>query len=224
MILSVAFWRGWTLASESRAFEAPLPHATRRLLVIGDSTAVGTGAERPENSTAGRLGRRLPGVEIINLAENGARTGDLIAQLRAAPGKPFDVILIQSGGNDILWFTGLRRLRSATIQLLEAARQRAGLVVMMSTGDVGTAPAFPIPIDSLYSWRTRQVRNLFLELTAGHGVEYVDLYNPDPDNPFRADPQRYYATDGLHPSDAGYRLWFEQLIAASSILEGLGSE
>jgi lysophospholipase L1-like esterase len=220
-LLGVALWRGWALAAESRAFEARLPNAKRTLLVIGDSTAVGTGAERPENSVAGRLSRLVPDVEIINRAEDGARTGELIQQLGAAPGAAYDVILIQTGGNDILWFTGLRRLRAATTRLLQEAKTRAGRVVLMSTGDVGTAPAFPVPIDWLYSWRTRRVRELFIGVTARLQVEYVDLYDPGAENPFNANPEPYYATDGLHPSDAGYRLWFEQLTADSSILESL---
>jgi lysophospholipase L1-like esterase len=220
-LLGVALWRGWALAAESQAFEARPPDPRRTLLVVGDSTAVGTGAERPENSVAGRLSRLVPDVEIINRAEDGARTGELIQQLGAAPGAVYDVILIQSGGNDILWFTGLRRLRAATTALLKEAQARAGGVVMMSTGDVGAAPAFPAPIDWLYSWRTRRVRELFVELTTRFEVEYVDLYDPGAGNPFNANPEKYYATDGLHPSDEGYRLWFEQLVADSLILESL---
>ena len=220
-LLGVALWRGWALAAESRAFEARLPNAKRTLLVIGDSTAVGTGAELPENSVAGRLSRLVPDVEIINRAEDGARTGELIQQLGAAPGAAYDVILIQSGGNDILRFTGLRRLRAATTRLLRLAQARAGRVVMMSTGDVGAAPAFPTPFDWLYSWRTLRVRELLVELTTHLRIEYVDLYHPGAENPFNANPEKYYATDGLHPSDEGYRLWFEQLTADSSILESL---
>lgn len=220
-ILGVALWRGSALAAESRAFEARNPDAKRRLLVIGDSTAVGTGAQRQENSVAGRLGRLVPDVAIVNLAEDGARTVELARQLRAAPDRAFDVILIQSGGNDILRFTDLRRLRIAATRLLADAQEKAPLVVMMSTGDVGQAPAFPPPVDAIYSWQTRRVRALLIELTSRQGVEYVDLYNPRPDNPFRANPERYYARDGLHPSDEGYRLWFQQLATDSSILEAL---
>lgn len=222
-LLGVALWRGWALAAESRAFEARPPNPKRTLLVIGDSTAVGTGAGLRENSVAGRLSRLVPDVEITNRAQDGARTGELIEQLGAAPRAAYDVILIQSGGNDILWFTGLRRLRTATTRLLKLAQTRAGRVVMMSTGDVGAAPAFPSPIDGLYSWQTRRVRELFVELTSRLEVEYVDLYHPGAENPFDANPDKYYATDGLHPSDEGYRLWFEQLTADSSILESLST-
>lgn len=220
-MLGVALWRGWALAAESRAFEVRPSNPKRTLLVIGDSTAVGTGAELPDNSVAGRLSRLVPDVEIINRAEDGARTGEVVLQLGAAPGTAYDVILIQSGGNDILWLTGLRRLRAAMTALLNEAKARAGHVVMMSTGDVGAAPAFPTPVDWLYSWQTRRVRELLVELTTHLDVEYIDLYDPGAENPFNANPEKYYAADGLHPSDEGYRLWFEQLVADSSILASL---
>ena len=131
------------------------------------------------------------------------------------------MILIQSGGNDILRFTDLDRLRNATPDLLRAAKVKAAHVVMMSTGDVGAVPAFLIPVNWIYRWRTRQVRTQFLELTAHEGVDYANLYNPGANNPFYRDPDRFYARDGLHPSAEGYRLWFDQLTSESSIEQHL---
>jgi lysophospholipase L1-like esterase len=224
VILGVALWRGRQLALESRAFEARVPEAARRLLVIGDSTGVGTGASDPRYSVAGRISSRLPHLEIVNLSADGARMAAVQQQLQAAPQAVYDVVLIQAGGNDILRFTDLTRLRETTDRLLETASARAGLVVMMSTGDVGTAPAFPFPVDMLYSWQTRRVRGLLLDAAARHGITYIDLYDPGPDNPFISEPWEYHARDGLHPSDAGYRLWFEQLAANSTILERLDDD
>ena len=221
--IGIAVSRGHELTIQSQPFTRHLPEADRRLLVIGDSTAVGTGASHPRDSVAGRLAQTLPGVAVVNLARDGARIRDVREQLRRAPDGDFDVVLIQAGGNDILRFTGLARLRETTSSLLAAARSRADKVVMMSTGDVGTAPAFPPPIDWLYSWRTRHVRDLFLDLAAEHDIEYVDLYVPSPGDPFRSDPERFYARDGLHPSSEGYRMWFEKLIEETSILKGLSA-
>lgn len=217
MFLSVALQRGSALAAASEAFQRRLPNAAKSLLVIGDSTAVGTGAELPKETVAGRLVALLPEIEVVNLGKDGAKTGEIMAQLRAAPERAFDAILIQTGGNDILRFTDLDRLRRSATDVLRAAKAKSDYVVMMSTGDVGTAPAFPIPVDRIYSWRTRQVRALFLELAAREDIDYVDLYNPSAENPFHREPDRFYARDGLHPSGEGYRLWFEQLTAGSRI-------
>jgi lysophospholipase L1-like esterase len=215
--LAVALYRGGALADRSEAFQQRVPNARKTLLVIGDSTAVGTGAERPEDSVAGRIGSSLPGMAIVNLAEDGAKTQELMAQLRAAPDASYDAVLIQVGGNDVLRFTGITELRKSATALLSAAKAKAPYVAMMSSGDVGAAPAFLKPVDWVYSWRTRRVRSLFLELAARDAIDYVDLYDPSDDNPFYRHPDRYYAPDGLHPSAEGYRLWFEQLVKQSSI-------
>lgn len=219
--LGVVLHRGGELADQSRPFMRELAQPSTRLLVIGDSTGVGTGAESPDGSVAGRLAAALPHVEIVNKAEDGAKTAELLAQLELAGDKGFDVVLIQVGGNDVLRFTDLDHLRESTGAVFDAAKQKAGHVTMMSSGDVGAAPAFPPPVDWIYSWRTREVRALFLELAHENGIDYVDLYNPGDDNPFYRDPDRYYAVDGLHPSAEGYRLWYEKLVKESSIVEAL---
>jgi lysophospholipase L1-like esterase len=187
------------------------------LLIVGDSTAVGTGASQPAESVAGRIGRAFPQVAIVNRGRDGAKTAAVSRQLGNPRDASFDAILIQVGGNDILRFTGVSRLREDLQALLGSAKAQAGLVVMMSTGDVGRAPAFPWPVDKYYSWKSKRVRQMILSLVAAEGVEYIDLYNPRPDNPFYRDPKRFYAHDGLHPSGQGYGLWYDKLIAESSL-------
>jgi lysophospholipase L1-like esterase len=218
-----SLWRGRALTAASAAFEITPPEPAYRLLVVGDSTAVGTGAGNPALSVAGRLAGAFPALRIDNRAVDGARTADVLQQLSRAPAARFDAILIQTGGNDILRLTDPARLRRITEQLFDAAHAQSDHVVMMSTGDVGRAPAFPWPLDALYSRRTRVVRALFMELAAANNIDYVDLFDPRADNPFRREPAKYYARDGLHPSAAGYGEWFTRLMAVSSISEVFAS-
>ena len=219
--IGVSLWRSRALTSASTAFEIAPPAPTHRLLVVGDSTAVGTGAGSPSLSVAGRLANAFPALHIDNRAADGALTEDVLRQLRREPPARFDAILIQTGGNDILRLTELSRLRRVTQELFDAARAQAKHVIMMSTGDVGQAPAFPWPLDAWYSRRTRDVRALFMELAAANTIDYVDLFDPSADNPFRRAPQKYYARDGLHPSASGYGAWFARLMETSSITEVL---
>lgn len=222
--LGVSLWRSRALTAASAVFESAPPAVTHRLLVVGDSTAVGTGAGTPSLSVAGRLANAFPGLRIDNRAADGALTADVLQQLQREPSGRFDAILIQTGGNDILRLTELSHLRDVTRVMFEVARTQAEHVIMMSTGDVGQAPAFPWPVDAWYSRRTRDVRALFMELAAANNIDYVDLFDPGADNPFRREPQTYYAHDGLHPSAAGYGEWFARLMATSSISEVFGSE
>ena len=217
IILGRALQLGSELARQSEPFSQLPREPLARLLVVGDSTAVGTGASQPVDSVAGRIGHAFPQVAIVNRGRDGAKTAAVSRQLGNARNASFDAILIQVGGNDILRFTGVPRLREDLQALLRSAKAQAGLVVMMSTGDVGRAPAFPWPVDKYYSWKSKRVRQMILSLVAAEGVEFIDLYDPRPVNPFYRDPEKYYAPDGLHPSGEGYGLWYDKLIAESSL-------
>lgn len=52
-----------------------------RLLIVGESTAVRTGATVPEGSLTGLLGRRFPRLQIVNRSRDGATVAGLLAQL-----------------------------------------------------------------------------------------------------------------------------------------------
>ena len=219
--LGLALKRGSRLAEASEPFQQRLSEPRSRLLVIGDSTAVGTGADTPAGSVAGRLAERIDGLEVVNLARDGARFGDLPGQLQQAELDRFDAVLIQAGGNDILRFTDLEKLETAVARTLDLARRISDRVFMLSTGDVGIAPAFAPPLDWILSARTRSVRRLLLDIAARTDIEYLDLYRDQAEDPFAKSPDALYATDGLHPSAAGYALWYRELVEKTAILEAL---
>ena len=184
-----------------------------RILVVGDSTGVGTGSASPELSVPGRLAAHLSASLLINRAKNGAKVGEVTAQFVDLPHERFDLVLIQAGGNDIIRFTGGVQLRADTQALLRKAHEHGEHVVFMSTGDVGTASIFLPPLGLLYDRRTRAAREIFIETAREENVIYVDLFKEPKDEPFSKDPKRFYAADGFHPSEEGYAIWFEQLKA-----------
>jgi lysophospholipase L1-like esterase len=227
---SVLVWRfhqGTRFASESVPFEAKEWGARARILVVGDSTGVGTGASRPLDSIAGRLYRDFPHTAVVNRARNGARVEDVLRQLDHDDDREFDIVLVQAGGNDILRFTDLKRLRGTIRKVLEEAGERGQHVIFISTGNVGLAPAFFPPLNWIYTERTRKVRAVFMEVAAHAGVEYVDLFKEREEDPFLREPDLYYAADYLHPGSEGYRLWYEELkrqTSVTSILRSKGEE
>src|SRR5438128_2600640 len=58
-------------------FERKNPHAKLKILFLGDSTALGTGAMDNTQSVAGWFGRDFPEAEIINRSRNGKRIKEL---------------------------------------------------------------------------------------------------------------------------------------------------
>jgi len=221
--LGVRIHRGRRIADESVPYAVDRPGASRSLLIVGDSTAVGTGADRPEDSIAGRIADEFDDVSVINLAQNGAMLQDVHEQLRGTGKRSFDVVLIQAGANDILYGTPLDRIYSSVETLLDAARKRGPHVVFLSNGNIGLAPAFFPPLSWVYTWRARKVRSLFMDAAAERGVQYVDLFRERSADPFVADPERFYAPDFLHPGSEGYRYWYQEIKVQSSLVSALGS-
>ncbi|MBN2688104.1 MAG: SGNH/GDSL hydrolase family protein [Deltaproteobacteria bacterium] len=211
------FHKGVRFADQSVPFEAVNPASRARILVVGDSTGVGTGASRPQDSIAGRLYQDNPHITVVNRSINGARVEDILRQVSRDDDGEFDIVLVQVGGNDILRFTPIDRLHDMIKRVLEEAGRRGRHVIFISTGNVGLAPAFFPPLTWIYSSRTRKVRALFIEEAAYADVEYVDLFKEKDEDPFLRDPEVYYATDYLHPGSEGYRLWYEELKSQTSI-------
>lgn len=209
-----AAWRmqqSAALARQSEPFQASPPAALSSLLIVGDSTAVGTGASTPAHSVAGLIARDHPHLRIVNRARDGARFADIARQLESAGDERFDLILVLGGGNDVIRLTGQEALEHDIANVAQLARVRAGQVVIMPPGNVGNAPFFFAPLSWLMSQRSRALHGLVREAAADNNALYVSLYKDKADDPFAQQPDELNARDGLHPSDAGYRLWYQAL-------------
>lgn len=217
-----AVWRigdSVAMARQSRAFEQRPADAALRLLVVGDSTAVGTGATAPAASVAGRLGQAHPNLWIDNRAQDGARLADVEAQLRGADER-FDIVLVQAGGNDIIRLSNLDTLRKTINDVARVAGEKAPLVLLMPAGNVGNSPFFFPPLRGWMTQRSRDLHAIVRETAASHGAVYVNLFKERADDPFVHNPA-LHASDGLHPSDAGYGVWLEELMGQSALASTL---
>ena len=197
------------LARRSQPFNACPSEPQASMLIVGDSTALGTGASMPEASLAGRFARRYPQLAIRTEARAGARFEAIAEQLQDA-GR-YDVILIAGGANDVMRFTPRRRLAQAIALTLARDAQQARHVIVVPAPNVGNAPFFPPPLSWLLSRRTRALHAAVRRSAAAVGATYVDLYRERATDPFARDPRRFIAADHLHPSDAGYAVWFDEI-------------
>ncbi len=188
--------------------------------MVGDSTAVGTGASAPPASVAGLLGARQPRLWIDNRGQDGARFADLPAQLRSSDAH-YDIVLVQAGGNDVIRLTDADTLRQSIDTVARLARERAPLVLLMPAGNVGNAPFFYASLSGWMTRRSRELHTLVREAASRHGAVYINLFQEREDDPFARD-KTLNARDGLHPSDAGYRLWRDALMAQSPLNTVLG--
>jgi lysophospholipase L1-like esterase len=202
------------LARASEPLQRSVERPRARLLIVGDSTAVGTGAGSPQASLAGLLAQADADLHIENRGRDGATFADVERQLDGA-GR-FDVVLIQAGGNDVIRMRDLDAVHRDLERVVQRARERAERVVLMPAGNVGNAPFFFPPVSWLMTWRARRLHASVRDVAAQQGAVYVNLFKERADDPFVKQPG-LNARDGLHPSDAGYRVWFDALMAQAGL-------
>jgi lysophospholipase L1-like esterase len=208
-----AVWRVGTskeLAKASEPFQVSPAGATASLLVIGDSTAVGTGASDGRHSLSGLVAASHPQLRVVNKAADGARYAEFARQLEGVSER-FDTVLVLGGGNDVIRFTNADQLRSDVQRVAELAHERGRRVILMPPGNVGNAPFFFPPLSWLMDRRSQQLHRDVQEAARSTGARYVGMYKDAKSDPFAHRPKELHAADGLHPSNAGYELWAKEL-------------
>lgn len=200
-----------------RTFGEPDGERQLRYVVLGDSTAAGRGAPY-ERGIAVLTARRLAAdrqVTLTNLAVSGARMGDVRRdQLPDAVDIAPDVVLIAAGANDV---TGLTSLESVTHDLeriaerLRDARCDVAIVVTASP-DMGSPPRFAQPLRVIAGWRSRQLNEAVWDVVRERDLVLAPIAERTGPR-FRAD-RSLFASDGFHPSAAGYAIWVPVLEAA----------
>jgi lysophospholipase L1-like esterase len=190
-----------------------------RLVLLGDSTALGVGVERVTETVGGQLATLLadaPGrrrVELSSVAVSGSRSSDLGTQVaRALVGTRPDVAVVLVGGNDAINFG---RPSEAAEHLAAAVRRLRAVgvsVVVGTTPDLGAARAFPQPLRQLVGWQGRRLARAQTAAVQSAGGIPVDLAEQT-GAVFRADAGTY-CHDGYHPSADGYRVWAHALLPA----------
>jgi lysophospholipase L1-like esterase len=187
------------------AFGRARDGARRRVLLVGDSTGAGVGCTRAEDSIAARLANDFEDAAVCNLCVAGATVGDVLQAVRGLPPRErFDLVLVLAGGNDVLRRTDLRRLSGHARSLCTALRERSRAVLWAGMANVGLAPLFVPPFSWWATRRTRQVNRLLAAEASACGACFVDFFHERGADPFSADPARFYAADGVHPSAEAY--------------------
>jgi len=205
------------IATSTTKFENISSDLSKTILVMGDSTAYGTGAKSSENSIAGRIFKYTNATYLENISANGARINDLQAQLNAKKLESYNLILILIGGNDIIRFksskTAEKEFQEFLSQLLKYAKYDR--LIIASAGNVGSTQIFPKVLNPFYENLNLQYHAMF-EKVVGNlpNAVYVNFYEKKENDLFFLQPKIYLAPDGLHPSDEGYKLWAEKIIKA----------
>ena len=195
---------------------------TLRLVLLGDSAAVGVGVEWLSETVGGHLARMLAEgtadtgerhVLLSSVGVAGSRSSDLGTQVaRALLGDRPDVAVILIGAHDA---TGLRSPEEAAEQLGAAVRRlrQAGVRVVVGTcPDLGALRAIAPPLRQVAGLLGRRMAKAQAKAVTGAGGAVVDLAE-ETGAVFRADAGTL-CYDGFHPSADGYRVWAHALYPA----------
>ncbi|MBP2707172.1 SGNH/GDSL hydrolase family protein [Microbispora sp. RL4-1S] len=179
-----------------------------RMTVLGDSTSVGLGMTRPEETPAVIIARGLAAVaerpvRLTVLGQSGAESAHLESQVDRALAERPEIAVVFVGANDVTTATlparAVRHLQKAVGRLCDAGAE----VVVGTCPDLGTVR----PIAQPLRWVTRRwSRQLAAAQTVavieagGRTVAFADLLGPE----FDANPAEMFGPDRFHPSARGY--------------------
>ena len=181
-----------------------------RLLVLGDSTAAGMGADNRYQTIGAILSTGLAAimgrpVELTNEAVVGAESSDLSVQLSHALARidrP-DVAVILVGANDVTH----RIDRAVSVKHLQRTvrylRTLEVPVVVGTCPDLGTVEPVPFPLNKLLRQWSRELATAQTVAAVEAGARTVSLGNllgPE----FQSHPTVMFSQDRFHPSAAGY--------------------
>jgi len=179
-----------------------------RLLVLGDSTAAGVGAETQDDALPGSLARELHGrwnrgVEWTAIGESGATSRDLIERfLPIALESRYDFVFLTVGANDALAIRTRAAFARDVRTLLTALRQRNPQATLM----MSSLPAFsrfellPQPLKRRLYAHSSSLESGARAVIAGLPGAFMSPKPP----PYT---EGFFATDLFHPSAIGYRDW-----------------
>lgn len=175
--------------------------------VLGDSAAVGVGAETWEDTYVALVADRLAAetgrpVRVVNLAVSGAKASDVLAaqlprlEEMISAGQRVDAVTCVVGGNDVTWTLPFRVERFAAPLEQIASRLPAG-------STIGLVPSFRIwPFEQ----RVRTANAAAREVAERHGLGVADVYTATLRRGLKHQ-LAHLARDRFHPNGRGYFDW-----------------
>jgi lysophospholipase L1-like esterase len=202
-----------------RSTVGPAKAAPLRLVLLGDSTALGVGVDRVADTVGGQLAALLadgPGgrrVELSSVAVAGSHSTDLAIQVaRALVGPRPDVAVILIGANDASRLAPAGEAAEHLAAAVRRLREAGASVIAGTCPDLGAARAFASPLRQILGWHGRRLGRAQADAVREAGGVPVDLAERT-GAVFRADAGTL-CHDGFHPSADGYRVWAHALLPA----------
>lgn len=194
-----AYSRYWQVRAE-----APVPANAIWYVALGDSAAQGIGASQPAKSYVGLIASALESktgrsVHVVNLGVSGARIQDVIdkqiPQLKQLPMPEDAVITLDIGSNNMKGYN--REEFNAQFERM--------LQLLPPQTIVADIPFFGPDYHRHGGKQAREANEFIRPLIARYGFRVAPIFDHTKNNSSLS----YYAADFFHPSDKGYKSWFD---------------
>lgn len=182
-----------------------------RVIVVGESTAAGCGAETHDEAFPGAFARAFGercgrAVSWAVAGQNGATIRRVRHRLIPEIHEDVDVAVLLIGVNDVLTRTPVAQWRDDLMAVIDALAVLADRVVVAGIPPFDAFPSLPRALRTYLAERGRALDAAAREVCATRpaaswlapfGLEDADA--------------AFFARDGFHPSAVGYRRWAEQI-------------
>lgn len=190
----------YSLASYQRYWSKNTSQTELKYIALGDSAAQGIGASRPEKGYVGLLSRHLGAAEqTINLSVSGAKVADVIAaqlpKLTDLNINADTVITLDIGGNDMRDFEPARFEREINDLYSKLPKQTI----------VADVPYFGGGRYRHLEQNVELANGIIRRAAQKHELKIAPLHQITKDR----DSLLVYSSDFFHPSNIGYKNWFE---------------
>lgn len=182
---------------------------TIKLLVIGDSSALGVGCKKMEETSTGVLVKQLSATYQVNYhicAFTGYTTAQVLAAVKQLPLTPFDYVVISVGSNDIVKGNSLKKWKQHSDALNAYIEKNFNpkKILMSAIPPFQKLPTLPYLMRHYLAERSQSMNYYLIAHSHTNPIyNYLDL-------DFDFLPE-YISEDGFHPSSALYKIQGERL-------------
>lgn len=183
---------------------------TLRLLVVGDSSAAGVGAEHQDEALLGGLVSGLAATHRVEFrleAATGSTTAAAVRHLQKLDSLPYDVAVTSLGVNDTTRLVSVEKFLEDQAQLMDLLKNKFGISQVICSGlpPMHLFPALPQPLRWVLGRKAHALNKALQQwvLTQPHCSFLAGDFTLDPE---------LMASDGFHPGPEVYRMWSQAVV------------
>ena len=181
------------------------------LFIIGESTAAGVGASQANTTFAAQMAASLETRNIYNIGKNGLKASGLNARFQKYKDnlpQSFYTCIILIGANDCFQFTPPSKFSTGLEEFIREFIKSSSCktILIPLIPPVHQFPAIPKIIRFFLGFHKKvlglEVKRIALRLPEVTFIDQNEYYEP-----------AFFAEDGIHPSDLGYKRMSEMILS-----------